>query len=158
MLSFTCGCGHALKVSNDLAGWTTKCPGCKQLIPVPSPDEPEPVAVERPAAASIPWKGIAIGASCVAVLAILIAVASMGGSSPDPEAVAENDRLKRQVSALDREVDELRAKTARADEAAKLADRLKGVEADRDRIQRDLAAALARAPEPRRHAEPVDST
>src|SRR5688572_13687486 len=143
MLQFTCGCGQALKVSDDLAGWKTKCPGCKQLISVPGPDdEPaEEIMVER-TAAQVPWKGIAIGASAVAVIAIIVAIASAGGgSAPREDAEGETSRLKRKIKDLEKEVDEMTVARVAAPDAAKLTERAKSAEAERDRLKRDLETA-----------------
>jgi len=49
-ISLTCECGKKLAVKDELAGKRVKCPGCGDLLTVPSLSEKEPV--KRPATAA----------------------------------------------------------------------------------------------------------
>ena len=136
MLEFTCDCGRRLKVSEDLAGWQTQCPGCQQLIPVPSPNAPAaPAGVPKRAAAELPWKGIAIGAACVDVIAIIIAAMSRGGSkAPDEDTERTISKLKKQLADRDHDLESM---TAQGD-PAKLAERARAAEGERDRVKSQM--------------------
>jgi S1-C subfamily serine protease len=164
MLEFKCDCGRQLKVSNDLAGWQTQCPGCQRLIPVPSPNDEVEAAPEPKATAALPWKAIAIGASSVAVIALLILAVSAGGSKkPDEEAEYALSRVKKQLAERDREVEALTADLEKAGAAAKggdsskLTERARAAESERDRLKvqldsvnrqmEELRQRMAKAPE-----------
>ncbi|HZL71058.1 MAG TPA: trypsin-like peptidase domain-containing protein [Planctomycetota bacterium] len=142
MLEFTCDCGRKLKVSNELAGWQTQCPGCQRLVAVPSPEAQERAA-EPKAEFTMPWKGIAIGASSVAVILLLILVMSSGGSRPSVEAdEAAVARLKKELEESRRQVDALSAlkgDLSKANARAKLA------EEERDRLRAELVAMTEKA-------------
>jgi len=50
-IRFSCSCGKALKVSDDLAGKRVKCPNCGKPVVVPGPTGNEPLALELEAPA-----------------------------------------------------------------------------------------------------------
>jgi S1-C subfamily serine protease len=146
MIEFICECGQKLKVSNDLAGWSTQCTGCKELVSVPSPEDPAQVQAKakepvRPAM-EIPWKGIAIGASSVAVIAILVAVFSGGSKAPDEDLAFTLTKLKNQVADQDREISSLKAERSKQPDAAKLEQRARQAETERDKLRAQLDEAF----------------
>jgi len=139
MLEFSCDCGRRLKVSNDLAGWQTQCPGCQKLIPVPLPNAPVAAAAAPKPAAEFPWKGIAIGASCVAAIAIIIAVMSGGGSkAPDEDTDRTITKLKKQLADRDHEIESMTAERTQHGDPAKLVERARAAESDRDRVRAQM--------------------
>lgn len=154
MLEFTCGCGQKLKVSNDLAGWSTQCTGCKELVPVPTLEAPAQAKAPPVAEVTIPWKGIAIGASCVALVAIIVAVLSGGSRSPDEDLAFANSKLKKQIADQQKELDELNAERSRLGDAAKLSDRARAAEAERDRLKRELQETQRKLDAARANAAP----
>ncbi|HZL71059.1 MAG TPA: hypothetical protein VFC86_01265, partial [Planctomycetota bacterium] len=143
MLEFSCDCGRKLKVSNDLAGWQTQCPGCQKLIDVPSPEAaPMPVAAAPKASVAIPWMGIAIGSSSVAVILLIILIATSGGSKAagDEDTERRVSNLKKQLADRDEELETLNAELAKYGAPSKLSERAKAAEAERDRLRGQLDA------------------
>jgi S1-C subfamily serine protease len=130
MIEFTCACGRVLSVVPDLAGWTTKCPGCHKAVAVPQLEEAPP---PRP----LPWKGIAFGASGVAVIAIVLALLS-GGKPAKTEDIDEVARLKLKLESRDQELSTLQEERSKHGDPAKLAERLRAAEAERDRLKKAL--------------------
>ncbi|HZL71057.1 MAG TPA: hypothetical protein VFC86_01255 [Planctomycetota bacterium] len=144
MLEFTCDCGRKLKVSNDLAGWQTQCPGCQRLVDVPgSVAVPRGPASSAPtASATLPWKGIAIGSASVALIAIIAVIATAGGSKPavDEDTERTISKLKRQLADRDKEVEEFNAQRGNPGDLAKATDRAAKAESERDRLKGQLEA------------------
>lgn len=92
-------------------------------------------------ASSGPWKAVSAATGSLSV--ILVGVLLFGGKgAPDPEADgAEVARLKAEINRRERELTELRGQISSFGEAAFLAGRVKSLEAERDSLRRELAAA-----------------
>jgi hypothetical protein len=79
MIAFSCPqCSRTFKVADTLAGKKTKCPGCGQLMIVPSAQQAPPPPQDFPAVDITPVKKpLKRGANFVSVFALLLAASAM---------------------------------------------------------------------------------
>jgi len=152
MIEFSCVCGWELSVGAGLAGRKSKCPGCGKMIQVPIPaEEPQPAAAAEPvevvrivSSAGL-WKIVSgVAGGLAAVLLVLLILGGHGGGGADLEGLeGQISRLKRDVERRDAEIAELQDKRSNPGTSDVPEKRLKELEADRDLLRRDLAAARA---------------
>ncbi|HYE99311.1 MAG TPA: trypsin-like peptidase domain-containing protein [Planctomycetota bacterium] len=168
MIHVACPCGKEADVRDDLAGKKVRCTGCKQLLTVPGPEQPlllddpptppkidapkpaPPPVVESPPEPAVekaaPWKTIAMAASGVAALALVLAAVGFmreGKTSVQGDPRDRDDllRLRQSLNERDREIQTLKEIALKGEDPAKFQAFTKQIDDLRADREKALAAA-----------------